>query len=99
MIGRDAVVTGEGKLESAAEAGAVDAHRDRLWKPGDAVEHVLAVGRQALGFGGRRERDELLDIGAGDEVFRLPGEERNGADVRIGGERREAGEELVLHGT
>ena len=91
-------MAGERELESAAKTGAVNANRDRLGKAGQTVQHVLPVGRESLGFSGRAEREELLDIGAGDEVFSLAGEERHGFHARIAGQRREASEEFILHG-
>src|SRR4029077_3437595 len=98
VIGRNAIMARESEFESAAETGAMNADRDRLRKTGYAVQQVLAVGRESLGFSGRAEREELLNIGAGNEVVSLAGEEGDSLHARIGGQRREAGEEFILHG-
>src|SRR2546427_11836255 len=89
-------MAGKGELESATEAGAMNADGDRLRKARHAVEHFLAVGRQSFSFGGGAERDELFDIGARDEVLGFAGEKGDRADPGVVGERREAGQELIL---
>src|SRR2546429_4880095 len=89
-------MAGKGELESSTEAGAMNADGDRLRKARHPVEHFLAAGRQSFSFGGGAERDELLDIGACDEVVGFAGEKGDRAYPRVVGERCEAGQELIL---
>ena len=97
MVRGHAVVARKRELEPTAETGSMDSDRDRLGEARDTLEHLLAIGREALRLCGRAERDEFFDVGAGDEVIRLAREECDGAHARIVGERGETGEKLVLH--
>ena len=98
VVGRDTVVTRERELEPAAEARSVNAHGDRLGEAGHAVEQLLPVGGEPLGFGRRGEADELLDVRAGDEIVALAREERDRLHGAVAFERREGREHVVLHG-
>src|SRR5437773_3858588 len=87
-------MTRQGELEAAAQAGPVDADGDRLREARHALQQLLTVRDEALGFGGARERDELLDVGARDEVVRLAREERHGPHRALALERFERREEV-----
>src|SRR2546428_8574012 len=69
VIGGHAVAAGERELEPAAEASAVDPHGHRLGGARHALEQGLTVRREGLRLRRGRERDELLDVGARDEVL------------------------------
>ena len=75
VIGGHAVPAGEGELEPAAEARAVNPGGDRFGEARHPAQHFLALGREPLGFRGGGEPDELLDVGPRDEVLGLPREE------------------------
>src|SRR5438552_1287615 len=94
VIGRHPVMARQGELEAAAQAGPVDADGDRLREARHALQQLLTVRDEALGFGGARERDELLDVGARDEVVRLAREERHGPHRALALERFERREEV-----
>src|SRR5205807_1849605 len=96
VVGRHAIGAGERELEPAAEAGPMDADDDGLGKRRHASQHLLPLRRQPLRLGGGRQGDEFLDVGAGDEVVRLAGEERDGAHGAIPCEPLERRVELVL---
>src|SRR5256712_2375331 len=96
VIGGHAVAAGERELEPAAEASAVNPHGHRLGEARHALEQVLTVGREALRLRGARERDELFDVGARDEVLGLAREERDGLHRRIPLERLERREDVLL---
>src|ERR1041385_5296625 len=99
MIGRHAVVAGEGKLEPSAQARAVNSHRDWLGEARDPLQHFLPIGRQSLRRGGGAELHELLDVCTRDEIVLLAREERDGAHAAVVSQRREARQELVFHRT
>src|SRR5213596_2503846 len=77
VIGGHAVPAGEGELEPAAEARAVNPGGDRFGEARHPAQHFLALGRKPLGFRGGGEPDELLDVGPRDEVLGFPREERS----------------------
>src|SRR5206468_8396184 len=60
-------------------------------------EHVRALGRVPLGFRGGREPDELLDVGAGEEVLGLPREEGDGPHGGVVLQRVERCEQVLFH--
>src|SRR6266704_2490913 len=97
VIRSDAVVAGEGELESAPQAGPVNADGDRLGKARHALEQLLPRVRQALRLGGARDPHELLDIRARDEVVALAGEERGGLHRGVPLEHLERRQDLLLH--
>src|SRR2546423_13370768 len=83
VIGGHAVPAGEGELEPAAEARAVNPGGDRFGEARHPAQHFLALGREPLGFRGGRVPDELLDVGPRDEVLGLPREEGDGPHGRV----------------
>src|SRR6266704_677139 len=96
VIRGDTVAAGERELEPAAQAGAVNADRDRLGETGDALEQVLTVGREPLRLRRARERDEFLDVRACDERVGLPREKRDGLHLGVALERLECREDVLL---
>src|SRR5947209_4932244 len=98
VMGGHAVTAGEGELEPAAEASAVNPGGDRFGEARHPAQHVLALGREPLGFRGGGEPDELLDIGPGDEVVGLPREEGDGPYGGVLLQRLERREQVLLHG-
>src|SRR2546428_11017822 len=71
VIGGHAVAAGEGELEPAAEASAVNPHGHRLGEARHALEPVLPVGREALRPPGAPERGQLFGGRTRDEGLRL----------------------------
>ena len=98
VVGRDAVVARERELEPASETRAMDPHGDGLGEARHAVEQLLPVGGEPLGFGRSGEADELLDVRAGDEIVALTREEGDPLHGAVALERREGREHVVLHG-
>src|SRR5207247_930385 len=88
-------VTGEGELETAPEAGALDGGYDRERESVDAPEQALDA--RGVPDGDRRlvDRCYLLDVGAGDEDTLLPAPHQEGLDARRRPERVERLLELV----
>ena len=97
VVGRDAVGAGEREFEPAAQTRAVNPHDHRLGERRDPAQHLVAIGREAFGFGRRGELDELLDVRAGDEVVGLARKERDRLGTGLGREPLERRVELVLH--
>mgnify|MGYP001334091772 CR=1 FL=1 len=73
VVGRDAVAASERQLEPAAEREAVDGGHCGAGQGRKAVEHSLARADQCVRILLRRERHELVDVGARDEAARLAG--------------------------
>ena len=84
VISRNPVGAGQRELQPTPQAGTVNSHDDRLRERRDAAQHVLAIGRQPLRFGGRGELDELLNIRARDEVVGLTGKKRDCLNAGLG---------------
>src|SRR5207253_2078887 len=97
VIGGHAVAAGESELKPSAQTCSVDPDGDRLGETGHTPQHVLPLGREPLGFRGRGEPDELLDIGPGYEVLGLPREEGDGPHGGVLLQRLERGEQILLH--
>ena len=72
----------------------MNGHHDRLPERLDPVDERMGRAARRLGIGGRCEGDELIDIGAGDEVVALPRPEDHRSDRGIGAQRLEAAPEL-----
>jgi hypothetical protein len=92
VIRGDAVAAGERGLETRAEAGAVDRGDDRNAQRVEAREQRLAAAAQRFGIGRAHDREELVDVRAGDPRVGLPREEHHAAQRRI---RLDAPEELA----
>ena len=71
MVAGDAIGARQRELETAAQAPAVNSHRDGFAEIGNVVDQLLPFGREPLRLGGVGERHELLDVGAGDEIVGL----------------------------
>ena len=76
----DAIVAGEGQLETAAEGGAVKRHDDGLGRVLDLIEERIEVDHRALAG---NDAPEFLDVGAGDESAARAGDD-NGVDSSVG---------------
>ena len=98
VIGRDAIVTGEGKLQSTAQTRAIDGRDDRLGKVGDPLQHLLPLAGEPLEFVPGGEPGELFDVGAGNEGVRLSGANHHRVAGRIAPDLLERRLELRLHG-
>ena len=80
MIRCDPVVAGQRNLETAAQTSAVDGGDDGLLEGFQAADRFLALEAEPLGLRLIGDRRELLDVGTGDEVVGLAGDEHNRAD-------------------
>ena len=97
MIGGDAIPTRERRLESSAEAGAVDCGDDRNPEVLDGVEQHLTIATQSFRIGCCLEGEKLLDVGAGDPDVGLAADENRGLDGRVALEATDQRHELVLY--
>jgi hypothetical protein len=83
MVGRDPIVAGQRDLQAPAQTGTVNGCDDRLLKGFQAAHRFLALEAESLGLGLIGDGRELFDIGAGNEIVRLAGDEhhRSGGGV------------------
>ncbi len=98
MVAGNAIGARQRELEAAAQAPAVNAHRDGFAEIRNAIDQLLPFGREPLRLGGVGEGDELLDVGAGDEIVGLARKQGHGFDTRVPGEPFERRAKLRLHG-
>jgi hypothetical protein len=82
-VGGDAIGAGQRELESAAQAGTVDGDDDRDAPLLDAVEHRVPEGARLRRVRRDLELEELVDVGAGDEVALLAGDEYRTDDAGV----------------
>ena len=97
VIRGHAPVTGQREFESAAQAAAVNGGHDRLAARGDTIHQLLRAPTEARGLFRGAQARELLDVGAGDEVVELAGDEHDGTHLGIVLEARQESIELLCH--
>ena len=93
----EAVIAGQGKLETPAETGAVDRGQSRHGQRGELVEEALALGRQGLGRGGVGDFEEAVQVGAGEEAGRLAAADDEQRQPGLRGDGVEGGVEVGQH--
>jgi hypothetical protein len=86
MVGRDPPGAGERELGPEPEAGPVDRDHDRLGEALHPADKLLPRPAERLALVRGRERDELIDVGARDEVVLLPRDQHDPAHGRVGSE-------------
>ena len=97
VIGGHAPVTGERELQPTAKTAAVNGRNDRLPAGGHPIHQLLGPATQRRRLLGGAEPGEFLDIGAGDEVVRLAGDEHDRAHHRVALQPRQEPIELLRH--
>src|SRR4051794_35410021 len=75
MLGCYAPRASECSLETTTQTGTIDSGNDRHPQPLESREQLLASVARLLCFLGSLELEKLLDIRAGNEVVRFPGDQ------------------------
>src|SRR5439155_25225769 len=98
MIGGNAISARECRLESAAEAGAVDCGNYRNTQPLDGVEQHLSIPAQPLGVSRCLELKKLVDVRAGNPHIRLAADEYGRMHRHVALKPGDERHEFVFHG-